>query len=318
MAARGWRAALLGAAMALAVGCGKSGSPTVASAGNADQGGATEAADAGPKEQPKTDADPTPPAAAAPDLKAAMSFEQAVLTDLDAGADLLPPPDRTLNGLATGKLHDQVAQLWPQIKFANDEGKPQTYHLVFDLAAGGDDAGQVEVHLRPDLAPNHVRNFVALAMSGYYNGLRVDRVINQEAQTEDGKPAGKLTLLEAGAPTEAADPESAHLGYWLRPEFSEQLKHEPGTVGACLHQRADTAACRFYVTLTPAPAMDGNFTVFGQVVRGLDVLQRVAQLPVQNPESYPERERFAKPVVIKKVTVLMVDVENPPAAGDNK
>src|SRR5262245_40864840 len=110
MAARGWRAALLGAAMALAVGCGKSGNPTaVAPAGNPDKNGTTASADAGKNEGPKTTADPTPPAAAAPDLKAATTFEQAVLTDLDAGADLLPPPDRTLNGLATGKLHDQVA-----------------------------------------------------------------------------------------------------------------------------------------------------------------------------------------------------------------
>src|SRR5260221_5950164 len=109
--------------------------------------------------------------------------------------------------------------------------------------------------MQTELAPNHVRNFVALTKLQFYDGLRFHRIVRQESQGD--AIASKLVLLEAGSPVETADPASSHLGYWLRPEFSKDIKHEEGTVGACLmatDDNAETAACRFYINLTPAPA----------------------------------------------------------------
>ena len=64
------------------------------------------------------------------------------------------------------------------------------------------------------------------------------------------------------------------IGYWLKPEFSKE-EHEAGSVGACHGEEPDTAACRFYITLSKAPFLDGNFTIFGKVVQGLDVVRTI-------------------------------------------
>jgi peptidyl-prolyl cis-trans isomerase B (cyclophilin B) len=220
---------------------------------------------------------------------------------------MLPPPDRTLAGLSTGKIHDQVVQLWPQIRFVNAAGKPISYVADVEI----ENYGTIELLMRPDLAPNHVRNFVALATLQYYDGLRIDRLIRQQS---DEDPNNKLTLLEAGSPTESAEPEIAHLGYWLKPEFTDAAKHEPGSVGACLHMSADmmslnpeSAACRFYITLTPAPAMDGNYAVFAKVSRGLELLQQLATKPTRTDPG-PDFGKPTNPIVIRKITVRVVDV----------
>src|SRR5207244_7503839 len=133
--------------------------------------------------------------------------------------------------------------------------------------------GSLTLALLPNVAPNHVRNFVALARAGYYDGLLFEHVIQQEG---DG-PDARLELVEAGCPLGTGEAGIGHLGYWLPPEFSDKVKHEEGTVGACRADDPDTAGCRFYITLSKAPVMDGNFTVFGRVTSGLDVVRRIAQ-----------------------------------------
>ena len=155
-----------------------------------------------------------------------------------------------------------------------------------------------------------MRNFVALATLQYYDGLRFDRIVQQEYKTDDGQ-AGKLGLLEAGAPLETAEPERSHLGYWLKPEFHADLKHEEGSVGACLLEcdgNEETAAVRFYINLTPAPAMDGNFTIFAKVTKGLDVARRIADLP-HGEEAGPDQGRPKQPITIRKVTVRPVPLQ---------
>ena len=76
-----------------------------------------------------------------------------------------------------------------------------------------------------------------------------------------------------------------------------------------------TAACRFYITLSKAPFLDGNFTVFGKVTQGLDVARRIFWLPVRNDPEYPEGDRPVKPAVIRKVTIRTSEdghAESPP------
>jgi len=164
--------------------------------------------------------------------------------------------------------------------------------------------------MQPELAPNHVRNFVALATLQYYDGLRFDRIVAQEYKTEDGQST-KVALLEAGAPLETAEPGRSHLGYWVKPEFNPGVKHDEGSVGACLLEcegNEETAAVRFYINLTPAPAMDGNFTIFAKVTKGLDVAKRVAQQP-HGEEPGPDLGRPTKPITIRKVNVRPASVQ---------
>jgi cyclophilin family peptidyl-prolyl cis-trans isomerase len=105
-------------------------------------------------------------------------------------------------------------------------------------------------------------------------------------------------MVEAGCPLGTGEPGIGHLGYWLKPEFNAELKHDEGTVGACLTGDSDKAGCRFYVTLTKAPVMDGNFTIFAKVTDGLDVLRTIVRQPRPDGALRPNR-----PTVIRTVTI---------------
>jgi cyclophilin family peptidyl-prolyl cis-trans isomerase len=227
-------------------------------------------------------------------------FAQACTTEVNADSGVALPPVYTLTGKNTGSLNEAIQEIWDQIRFVDDHGKPQTYVLEFEVAMGNQALGTLEILTQPEWAPNHVRNFVALTRVGYYDGLRFDRVVRQRV---DGEAGGELLLVEAGSPVENADPAVSHLGYWLLPEFQSNIKHEAGIVGACLmpsEDNAETAACRFYIALTPAPAMDGNFTLFGRVTKGLDLVRRISEQPVLSQEAGPDQGRFVQPVVIRK------------------
>jgi peptidyl-prolyl cis-trans isomerase B (cyclophilin B) len=237
-----------------------------------------------PTDDAGSDEPPAPPAG---------SFTAAVTED--SPEEQLPPPDQTANNLSTGKVRLEVQKLWEQIQFTTAAGKKLAYTAVVDT-----ESGTVKIALRPDVAPNHVRNFVALARAGFYDGLVFERVIEQQG---DG-PESRLELVEAGCPLGTGEPGIGHLGYWLYPEFSEAIKHEAGSVGACLNGAAHTAGCRFYVTLSSAPAMDGSFTLFGKVTTGLDVVRTIAKQPRPDGSSRPD-----KPATIRKVTIQTREVD---------
>ncbi len=90
------------------------------------------------------------------------------------------------------------------------------------------EVGTVEITLRPDLAPNHVRNFIALSMLGYYDGLVFERTVHAKPADH---PEQEVDVLEGGCPLGTGDIGIGSLGYWLKPEYSQE-KHDVGTVGA--------------------------------------------------------------------------------------
>jgi peptidyl-prolyl cis-trans isomerase B (cyclophilin B) len=227
-----------------------------------------------------------------PDPRLHQSFAEA--TRKDPPADFERPPDLTLTGKSVGKLYTDVVRLWDGIRFATETGKPISYSATLET-----EVGIIEIALRPDLAPNHVRNFIALARAGYYDGLVFQRTVR--ARPDDQSDA-EVEVLEGGCPVGRGDIGFGSIGYWLKPEFSQEV-HDVGTVGACHGAEPDTAACSFYITLSKAPFLDGNFTVFGKVTQGLDAAQRIFSLPVRNDPEYPEGDRPEKPVVIRKVTI---------------
>ena len=251
------------------------------------------------------------PVAAGPvDPKLQVPFDDACVNEIPKNVPLGLPPDVTYTSKNCGQLNDAVARTWDAIKLVGPDGKPQTFVAELEVVSGDTALGTIELLMRPELAPNHVRNFIALAGLQYYDGLRFDRVVKQQYEGENGQ-MGKLVVLEAGSPVETAEPERSHLGYWVKPEFSPDVKHEEGTVGACLlacEGNEETASVRFYINLTPAPAMDGNFTVFAKVTKGLDVARKLAEQPVKGADDGPDQGRPVAPLTIKKVTVRAVPV----------
>jgi cyclophilin family peptidyl-prolyl cis-trans isomerase len=233
--------------------------------------------------------------AAAPKLR--QTFAEA--TRAEPPAEGQRPPDTTMAGQSVGKLYTEVVRLWDTVQLVGDGGKQLTYTARLDT-----ELGPITIALRPELAPNHVRNFVALARAGYYNGLVFERTVREKSE---GQP--DLELLEAGCPVGTGELGLGSIGYWLKAEFNDAV-HEEGTVGACHGEDPDSACCKFYITLGKAPVMDQNFTVFGKVSGGLDVARRIFSLPVRNDAEYPEGDRPERPVVIRKVTIQVRELDN--------
>jgi cyclophilin family peptidyl-prolyl cis-trans isomerase len=192
-------------------------------------------------------------------------------------------------------LYEAVARRWDTIHFTNSKGKPIKYVALLDT-----ELGTIEIELLPELAPNHVRSFIALAESGYYDGLVFERTICDQSEND---PTTRVEFIEGGCPLGSGDPGFGSIGYWLKPEFSKDVHHEEGTVGACLGERPDSAACRFYITLSKAPVMNGERTIFGKVTKTLDVVRRITTQPVINSPEFPLGDRPEKPIVIRKVTI---------------
>jgi cyclophilin family peptidyl-prolyl cis-trans isomerase len=251
---------------------------------------------------------PAPVQSPAVDARLKQSFAEA--TRAEPPADLPRPPDTTLTGKSVGKLYTEVKAQWDDIAFATAAGKRLDYRAVLET-----DLGPIEIALRPELAPNHVRSFVALARAGYFDGLVFERTIHEQL-TE--RPEDSLDVIQGGCPLGTGDIGTGSIGYWLRPEFSKEAMHEPGAVGAARGEEPDSAACRFYITLNKPPTyLDGHYTIFGKVTRGLDVARKIFEQPVIQSDEYPDGDRPVKPVVIRKATIHCTEVDNPAANADN-
>lgn len=278
-------------------GCGTKKTPPTAAKNTAT--GAAQVAGADSASSRATSGDP---ASATPIVRDRLhqAFADATRSADNPPAEEPIPPDRTRTGKPTFKVLDEVKKSWDSIRFVDGNGKPIHYTAIIET-----DFGKVEMDLKPESAPNHVRSFIALAKAGYYEGLLFDRIVHQESSGSDGQAELKLDLVEAGCPMGVGEVASGSIGYWLKPEFTDTEKHEEGTVGASHAAEADTAATRFYITLDRASYLDGNYTVFGKIRKdGLDVVRKIAQQPVIVDEQERDGSRRPeKPIVIKKVTI---------------
>jgi peptidyl-prolyl cis-trans isomerase B (cyclophilin B) len=248
--------------------------------------------------QPEAKAPDVPPP---PDDGFHQPFAKAARRSDDPPAECNRPPDTTHTGKTVYKIYKEVTRLWDTVRYRTPEGRRLSYAATLET-----DLGPVVIELRPDVAPNHVRNFVALAKAGYYDGMFFDRVRHEES--DDPATGARLDTVEAGCPLGTGEMGYGSIGYWLNPEFDDKehpkLPHDEGTVGAVHGFDPDTAACRFYITLNRAPFLDGNYTAFGKVVHGLDVVRKIHQQPASDGDQEPDGSRRPlKPVVIRKVTI---------------
>jgi peptidyl-prolyl cis-trans isomerase B (cyclophilin B) len=122
------------------------------------------------------------------------------------------------------------------------------------------DRGPVRVELYPDKAPLTVANFVNLAKRGFYDGLNFHRVI-KDFMVQGGCPQGTGT----GGP-----------GYKFEDEANNGVRHERGVLSMA-NAGPNTNGSQFFITHVATPWLDGKHTVFGKVVDGMDVVDKVAQ-----------------------------------------
>ena len=149
-------------------------------------------------------------------------------------------------------------------------------------------AGSFVIDLRPDLAPNHVGYFIKLAKAGAFDGTIFHRVV-------------RLGIIQGGDPL-SKDPAKAKLygtgglGI-LKAEISSE-KHTPGAVSAVLQPgKPDSAGSQFFVSVTNQPALDGQYTIFGRVSEGIDVVQKISEAAAD------ERGAPAERIEIRNVTI---------------
>ena len=218
------------------------------------------------------------------------SFEDATLHDPPNPECTLPEVTKTKKSV--GKLYEAVVAQWAKVLFVTAAGKKLVYTATITT-----DLGKVQIALWPEIAPNHVRNFVALARAGYYDGLEFDRAVSREFDDDRGH---YFQYVEAGCPVGSGEVNYGSIGYWLKPEFSTAVRHEACTIGAWHGEEVESAACKFYINLGKAEWMDGNFTLFGKITQGLEVVQAIHAKPVREDEF---RDRPVTPVVMRSVTI---------------
>ena len=150
-----------------------------------------------------------------------------------------------------------------------------------------EDGGRIVAELYPDIAPESVRNFIALANAGYYDGLIFHRVI-PGFMIQGGCPDGN----GMGGP-----------GYCIKGEFAangvqNDLRHTRGVLSMARAQPMDSAGSQFFIMHKDAPHLDGQYAAFGCVMDGMDVVDRIVNQPRNMMTNKPKKDQ-----VMVKVTV---------------
>jgi cyclophilin family peptidyl-prolyl cis-trans isomerase len=139
--------------------------------------------------------------------------------------------------------------------------------------------GNIEIELFPDRAPETVRNFLKLSKAGLFDDTVWHRIVAGFV-VQGGDVATRTIPLTVD--------QAAKFVKNLQPEFSD-LKHEKGSVSMARGEALDSASTSFFICLAPQPTLDGKYTVFGKVVDGLDVIDKMGAVPVFDNEKPKER-----------------------------
>jgi peptidyl-prolyl cis-trans isomerase B (cyclophilin B) len=157
--------------------------------------------------------------------------------------------------------------------------------------------GRIIVRFFDDMAPGHVENFKKLAREGYFDGTKFHRVI----------PG---FMIQGGDPNTKSDDRSTHgtggPGYKIPAEFNE-IPHTRGILSMARTSDPNSAGSQFFVMVARSPHLDRQYTVFGNVVEGLEVVDKIVNLP-RDARDNPRPEN---PAIIENVTLTgwPVDVD---------
>lgn len=155
------------------------------------------------------------------------------------------------------------------------------------------DHGDMVVEFWSDVAPQTVENFKKLAREGFYDGTAFHRII-KGFMVQGGDPLTKDPAAESRWGT--GDP-----GYKIKAEFNDR-SHQKGVLSMARSQHPDSAGCQFFIVHGDASFLDRQYTGFGKVVKGEDVLDKLANLPVGRSNSGEN----SKPVERAGVTSIKI------------
>src|SRR5437667_11425502 len=153
---------------------------------------------------------------------------------------------------------------------------------------------ETAVQFWTDAAPNTIENFKKLARSGFYDGTIFHRIV-KDFMIQGGDPNSKDPAKESrygqGGP-----------GYKIKAEFNDH-SHERGVISMARGPDPDSAGSQFFICLAPVPRLDGQYTTFGKLIKGDDVLEKIGGTPVTRNSS-GEMSKPTKRVVIERVKIV--------------
>jgi peptidyl-prolyl cis-trans isomerase B (cyclophilin B) len=175
-----------------------------------------------------------------------------------------------------------------------DSGLPKSAAPGAKLPKDGDaiailttNQGTIVLKFFPQKAPNHVKNFTDLAKKNFYNGTKFHRVI----------PG---FMIQGGDPNTRTDNKASWgqggPGYNVKQEFND-IPHTRGILSMARTGDPDGAGSQFFIMHARYPSLDGQYTVFGQVIEGMDVVDKIVNTPTE------DANRPVKDMVLEKVEI---------------
>jgi peptidyl-prolyl cis-trans isomerase B (cyclophilin B) len=155
-------------------------------------------------------------------------------------------------------------------------------------------AGEIVISFWPEVAPKTVENFKTLARKGFYDGTCFHRIV-KGFMIQGGDPLTKDAAMESRWGT--GDP-----GYKIKAEFNDR-SHVRGVISMARAANPDSAGCQFFICLADAKFLDRQYTAFGRLVKGDDVLGRIADTPVVAGNS-GERSKPTTRVNVESVQII--------------
>jgi peptidyl-prolyl cis-trans isomerase B (cyclophilin B) len=162
--------------------------------------------------------------------------------------------------------------------------------------------GEMTIEFWEDVAPKTVANFKKLAKEGFYNGTAFHRII-------------KGFMIQGGDPN-TKDPSKEGIygmgdpGYKIKAEFNDK-KHERGVLSMARSMDPDSAGSQFFICLDPAPFLDRQYTGFGRLVKGEEVLLKIGDTPVAS--NGRERSKPTERVTVESVKIIPASETAAPA-----
>jgi peptidyl-prolyl cis-trans isomerase B (cyclophilin B) len=157
--------------------------------------------------------------------------------------------------------------------------------------------GEMVVEFWTDAAPNTIENFKKLARQGFYDGTIFHRIV-KGFMIQGGDPNSKDTAKESsygqGGP-----------GYEIKAEFNNH-SHDRGVLSMARGPNPDSAGSQFFICLAPVRRLDGQYTTFGKLIKGGDILEKIGNTPVER-NTQGEMSKPTKRVVIESVKIVPVE-----------
>src|SRR5437870_1779412 len=194
------------------------------------------------------------------------------------------------------KLWTLAILLLASAAFAAEEKKEEktTVNTSNEVAVIKTSEGEMVIEFWNDAAPNTIENFKKLARSGFYDGTIFHRIV-KGFMIQGGDPNSKDPAKESSYGQ--GDP-----GYKIKAEFNDH-SHQRGVISMARGPAPDSAGSQFFICLAPVPRLDGQYTTFGKLIKGADVLEKIGDIPVER-NAQGEMSKPTKRVVIESVKIV--------------